>query len=459
MKKEFKRILKDYALLDSNKKILLAVSGGVDSIVLFHLLEGIEEEQRPNIAIAHINHQLRPESDAEERFVKTLAETYNIPFYLYTWKQADHPTNGVEEAAREIRYAFFKKVMRKHSIDVLMTGHHQDDQVETILMKLTRGSSLRQLTGIQERQIFGDGLLIRPLLSFTKETLYDFAHTNALEYVEDQSNQELLYSRNRFRNQIIPLLEEENVQFNRHIEQFSKDLTDLITIAEPVIEQVFADLVTVESSAISLKVLEFFELEEAMQRALLQRVFEVLYAGSEVSYKTDYIEIVRDWLETGAVNTQLDLVGDFSAKKSYNDVVFSEKEEASIIEDEVFSIGEVNEWVRISPSEEIGLFEYTSDDEIEDMLLIEGTLPMPLTIRHRKPGDRMTYAGLNGHKKIKDIFIDEKVPLENRDAAWVVEDATGRIIWLIGYRKMQLFRPKETDKLTYVVKYRKLPNG
>lgn len=458
MKQEFEHILKDYALLDANKHILLAVSGGVDSIVLFHLLQGIEEDKRPKISVAHINHQLRPESDKEAAFVEKLTEKYKTPFYSYTWEQKKHPYSGIEEAARVMRYAFFKEVMAENNIDALMTGHHQDDQVETILMKLTRGSSLKQLTGIQELQEFQNGLLVRPLLSFSKAELYSFAHNHALKYIEDETNQGLLYSRNRFRNQIIPLLKEENAQFNSHLEQFSKDLKDLIDIASPTIDRTFQELVLVEASSISLDVLEFFELGEAMQQALLQKVFEVLYEDTLISYKTNYIEIVRGWLQAGAVNTHLDLIGDFAVKKDYNKVVFYEKDEEVLIEDDTFLIEELNQWVRISPTEAIGLFDYASEEETNILLLEEGSVAWPLTIRHRKPGDRMTYAGLNGTKKIKDIFIDEKVPVNERDTTWLVEDAAGVIIWLVGLRKMRLLSPPETDKLTYIVKYKKLNN-
>lgn len=459
MEKEFEQILKDCGLLDSKKHILLAVSGGVDSIVLYHLLQGIEEERRPQISVAHVNHQLRTGTKEEERFVKNLSEEYHCPFYSYTWTQENHPESGIEEAAREMRYAFFEEVMEAQGIDVLMTGHHQDDQVETILMKLTRGSSLEQLTGIQMSRKFYQGLLVRPLLSFPKQALYRYAQRNAIKYVEDETNQELLYSRNRFRNQIIPLMQEENTQFNRHMEQFSKDLVDLIDIATPVINQTFQQLVSTDESSMSLNVIEFFELEEAMQRAILQKVLETLYEDSKESYKITYIELIREWLDEGDVNTQLDLSGGFLVKRAYNNIVFSKKNREPFDQTETFLIEEVNQWVRISPTEAIGLFEYTGEDLTDHSLLADASIDLPLTIRHREPGDRMTYAGLNGRKKIKDIFIDEKVPLEERDKAWLMEDAEGEIIWLLGFRKMRLLSAAETDKLTYIVKYKKLNNG
>ena len=458
MERKFEQILKDCGLLDATKHILLAISGGVDSIVLFHLLQSIEEDKRPKVSVAHVNHQLRTGTKEEERFVKNLSEEYHCPFYSYTWTQENHPESGIEEAAREMRYAFFEEVMEAQGIDVLMTGHHQDDQVETILMKLTRGSSLEQLTGIQMSRKFYQGLLVRPLLSFPKQALYRYAQRNAIKYVEDETNQELLYSRNRFRNQIIPLMQEENTQFNRHMEQFSKDLVDLIDIATPAINQTFQQLVSTDKSSMSLNMIEFFELEEAMQRAILQKILETLYEDSKESYKITYIELIREWLDEGDVNTQLDLSGDFLVRRAYNNVVFSKKDREPFDQTETFLIEEVNQWVKISSTEAIGLFEYAGEDLTNHSLVTDASIELPLTIRHREPGDRMTYAGLNGRKKIKDIFIDEKVPLEERDKAWLMEDAEGQIIWLLGFRKMRLLSAAETDKLTYIVKYKKLNN-
>ena len=162
-------------MLDPKTHILVGVSGGVDSVVLLHLLQAINDDTRPKISVAHINHQLRDESDSDEKFVRKLAESYRIPFYSYTWKKEEHPESGIEESARKVRYTFLKKLMKAHKIPVLMTAHHQDDQVETVLMKLARGSSLEQLTGIKLIQPLNEGQLMRPMLTFTKGQIYEYA--------------------------------------------------------------------------------------------------------------------------------------------------------------------------------------------------------------------------------------------------------------------------------------------
>lgn len=460
MFKDFNQILQKNNLLNADKHVLLAVSGGVDSITLLHLMHSIPKEIRPQLSIAHINHQLRPEADNEELFVKQLAKKYKLPFYSYLWNKVDHPKNGIEEAARNIRYSFFKRIMKDQQIDILMTAHHQDDQVETILMKLTRGSTLAQLTGIQFSQSFAEGKLVRPLLSFTKEALYAFAKEQQLSFVEDETNIELDYMRNRFRNQIIPLLKEENNQFNQHVIQFSEDLTDVLEVSKNAIIEKFNLVIRKHKDEWLLDISSFSKLSEAYQRLVLKHLLDLLYQTEENLYKKKYVDLIQEWILQGEVNTQLDLQNDNIAQKEYNTVSFTKKKDTdNLIDEQKFTIQHLNQWVELSKNEKIGLFILDDSTEIEDnedvFFIDEENLRLPLTIRHRQPGDRMRYAGLNGSKKIKDIFIDDKTPIKRRNQAWIVEDRTGIILWLITYRKMSLFTAQETDKLTYILKYKK----
>ena len=461
MFQNFNQILQRMNLLQADKKILLAVSGGVDSIVLLKLMLSIPTTSRPEVSIAHINHQLRTEAKDEEQFVKKLADENNIPFYSFVWSKKEHPISGIEEAARNVRYAFFKKIMTEQNLDVLMTGHHQDDQVETILMKLTRGSILEQLTGIDESQTFAEGKLVRPLLSFEKQELFTFAKQQGLKFMEDESNFESNYTRNRFRNEIIPLLKKENNQFNQHIEQFSVDLKDLLEISKQSIQETYNLVVDVKDDAHVIEIQAYEKLSSAYQRVLLKHLLNKLYQSDTNGYKKNYIELLMNWILHGEVNTTLDLQSDLIVKKDYHTVSF-QKQKTTIEEIDKYEpviIDQVDEWIELSSTEKIGLFVYDADEvemDEESLLISEELLNMPLTIRHRKPGDRMQYSGLNGSKKIKDIFIDEKTPVVKRDKAWLVEDQTGDILWLISYRQKHLFTIKETDKLTYILKYIKV---
>src|SRR5699024_7993679 len=233
-------------------------------------MQNIPKEQRPKLSVAHVNHQLRPEADKEEQFVKQLADTYQIPFYSFLWNRADHPKSGIEEAARNIRYSFFEQLMKREKMNVLMTAHHQDDQVETILMKLTRGSTLAQLTGIEFSQSFSEGELVRPLLGFSKQMLYDLAKDQQWAFVEDTTDFELDYMRNRFQNESIPLLRKENLQFDQHVIQFASDLEDLLEISKAPIEAVFDEVAQREQESWRLDGLKFLNFSAATQRMVIQ---------------------------------------------------------------------------------------------------------------------------------------------------------------------------------------------
>lgn len=457
---DFNQILQEHNLLKKDNHVLLAVSGGVDSIVLFHLMQNIPEAKRPKLSVAHVNHQLRPEADKEEEFVKGLADDYQIPFYSFRWDQSDHPKSGIEESARDIRYSFFEQIMKQEKMNVLMTAHHQDDQVETILMKLTRGSILSQLTGIEFSQSFSEGVLVRPLLGFSKKMLYDLADEQQWPFMEDATNFELDYMRNRFRNEIIPLLRKENSQFDQHVVQFAADLEDLLEVSWAPIEATFNEVTQKKQEGWVLSRLQFSNLSAATQRMVLKVLLDRLYENEEDLYKANYITLLQDWIMNGEVNTQLDLQGGFVSLKEYETVrFFKQKPKEPSIANAHFVLDKVDQWVQLSPHEKIGLFllDPTNEEKLNEnsLLIEEKNLHLPLTIRHRQPGDRMRYAGLKGSKKIKDIFIDEKTPIKQRSQAWLVEDSLGRILWLISYRKMNLFTAQETDKLIYVLKYKK----
>lgn len=188
-------------------------------MVLLHLLE----QRKLNIGVAHINHQLRKESKTEAAFLRAYCEKQQIPFYLKVWEKPAE--KNVEAEARNVRYGFFKEIMQKEKYDLILTAHHGDDQLETLLMRLTRGGSLAGHEGIARQQLFGSGILLRPLLLFSKESLYDYAEKENIPYFEDETNTSQDYFRNRIRQNVVPELKEENPQVLLHAQQFHQQLT------------------------------------------------------------------------------------------------------------------------------------------------------------------------------------------------------------------------------------------
>ena len=205
---KFLKLCQEKKFFKKGQRVLVALSGGQDSQTLFNWLYDLQDQFEIKLAVAHVNHKQREESDIEEKALEKKMKELKVPFFLATF---DRNRRFTEETGRKFRYDFFKKLMEERAYDVLVTAHHKDDQVETFLMRQLTGRRLVSLRGIAERQAFASGELIRPLLSFSKEEL------SAKEYFEDATNHENEHLRNRFRNIYIPQMTEENPQFSEAI--------------------------------------------------------------------------------------------------------------------------------------------------------------------------------------------------------------------------------------------------
>ncbi|MBP2966687.1 tRNA lysidine(34) synthetase TilS, partial [Acinetobacter baumannii] len=184
LRERFNKYVTKMKWWSSEDEVLVAVSAGVDSIVLLHLLCMLPKEIKPKLRVVHVNHQLREVSKQESEFVEAVCASLDISFYQSVWEEGPQIKNNIELAAREHRYSFFSKVMIEENIPTLLTAHHQDDQVETFLMRLTTGGRLSSLVGIEEKREFANGQLIRPLLIFKKEELYQFANDHSISFYE-----------------------------------------------------------------------------------------------------------------------------------------------------------------------------------------------------------------------------------------------------------------------------------
>lgn len=443
----------------AGETIVIGVSGGVDSMVLSDLLNQLPDDCRPTIHAAHVNHQLRDESDEEEAFVKEWMKQKNIPLHVHTWNKADHPKSGFEQEARKIRYQFFSEVAHKVDSQLILTAHHRDDQVETVLMRLVRGSSLDELTGISTKRPAGEHVVLRPLLPYSKKMIVNYAGEHAIPWREDESNQSSLYTRNRFRNQIIPKLKQENPAFEQHIYDFSKDMEELIEVVDPLIEEELDRSFKITQDRIQVNIQAFKTKDPGFRKIVLRRAFKNWHGQSSYALSRSHIDQLLEWLETGGPNTYLELPGRLTARKEYDRCIIeearSETESASAAETVTLTL---NEWTELNEKERAGFFTYDTFQQMNDtsgqiIFLGDEKLIRPLVMRHRRPGDRMKVKGLNGSKKIKDIFIDQKVPAKKRDEAWLVTDSQGVIIWLAGYKESPLSLNPLTDTIIYVLVY------
>ncbi|MEK4946768.1 tRNA lysidine(34) synthetase TilS [Carnobacterium sp. FSL W8-0810] len=448
---------------NTTDRLLLAVSGGVDSMVLLDLIQRLPSSLRPWFGVLHVNHELRKASIEEEHFIFEYCIKKNIPFFSRKWDIDTHPAEGVEAAAREFRYTFFHEMLEEQQATHLLTGHHRDDQAETILMRLVRGGQLESISGIKKQRVFHGKQLIRPLLDYDKESIYYYSQEQALSFFEDETNKSLDYTRNRYRHQIVPLLKKENAQVLTHFSDFSSDLLDLIQLAEKDIKRNTANVCIQKGiNKWELDIPLFLTFEPAMRRQVMQLLFNQVFE-TEVHPvgRKHQIQMIH-LIESIKPNSQVDLPGNWVGQKSYQKLYFfkrTAKLEVNTKKIEQELSLNLGKWIQLPTGARIGLFEADQaltikNKDAQVIWLNPSSISLPLQVRNRKAGDRMTLKGLEtGSKKIKDLFIDQKIPYDKREEAIIVADSRGEIIWLVEYKESRLSIVPETDKIHYILIY------
>lgn len=383
----FLKVTQDSHFFDKHKRVLVAVSGGKDSMNLLHLLYQFQAELAIEIGIAHVNHQQRLQSQEEEDYLKNWAQEHQVPFFTKKFIG-----KFSEKNAREFRYQFFSQVMQDEHYTALVTAHHADDQAETIFMRILRGSRLLHLPSIQAVQDFAGGQLIRPLLSFRKAELEDLFHFT------DESNASSDFLRNRIRNHYLPSLQAENPQF-------SQALIDLGQESQ-LLYQAFRDLVGQQD----VTDLTYFQQQSpAVQYFLLQTYIEQ-FPDLQVS-KPQFQEILG--ILQKKANYCHSLKNGYQLTKDYTHYKIekiSPKTDSQISPLMIESGGIFHflnyEIALDSPLENPDQIFYLEQDK-------------PVTIRLRQSGDRILINGIN--KKISRYFIDQKIPTNLRDQTPLVE--------------------------------------
>lgn len=438
MKQEFFR---ENPELAAGKKILLAVSTGVDSMVLLHLME----RQGLTIGVAHVDHQLRTESKVEADFLRDYCQKQNVPFYLKVWK---HPAKkNVEAEARRVRYTFFKEIMEQENYDLLLTAHHGDDQLETLLMRLTRGGSFSGHSGIIRQQPFGNGTLLRPLLSFSKKSLYNYAVEKQLIYFEDATNTSQNFFRNRIRQNVVPELKKENPQLLEQAQQFHQQL-------------LWADQLITQTLKENLRNIRFdgqrwvfsyetLPIEKGARYYFLSIFFQQETVQTKLTVSQRQLFSLLDQIQRPVSQWAVDLGNEWQFSRRYQQFYLEKK---ASIHQENYYLGE-NDHCRLSNNAMVALRK--SDTTIKEggyQVPLPLTVKLPLTIRHRQSGDRIRLTDTLT-KRISRYFIDKKIPMDARDNAWVVEDSAGEILALLPFVNSYLSITTETDRIHYILDY------
>ncbi|HLS61641.1 MAG TPA: tRNA lysidine(34) synthetase TilS [Virgibacillus sp.] len=442
MERAINAFTEKHQLLKKNTTVLIGVSGGPDSMALLHYYYSIKEEWNLRLVALTVDHQLRgEESKGDLRYVQQVCQEWGIEFISaacdVTGYMKEHQVSTMV-AARDVRYQFFKEQMKVYQAAYLALGHHGDDQVETMLMGFVRTASTKALSGIPIKREFVTGLIVRPLLCVTKADIVAYCEMNDITPRMDPSNQDDRYTRNYFRNHIIPLIKGENDNIHATVQSLSESLQEDEYFLQIEAEKLVMETVhfTKESRQATFKINAFKSYSLSLQRRGFHLVLNYLYNKLPRHLTYVHEELFFKLLHDDQGNAQLDFPGHLKVEKSYGELIFSFTD--SDIQETGFNKEVSIPGKTILPDGSFMIANLTEDPfEADETVLVSRVkdLVLPLHIRTRQPGDRLSWKGLAGSKKIKDVFIDAKVPRRERDTWPIVTDDHGKILWLIGLRK------------------------
>jgi len=436
MLEQFKNYLTDFGISGFDNRIILAVSGGIDSVSMAHLfhMSGF------NCAIAHCNFQLRgPDSEADEAFVRTLASYLEMPLFVERFDVEERVKEkgiSIQMAARDLRYTWFEKLIEENSYEYLATAHNKNDSVETFFLNLSRGTGIRGLTGIPACK----GHIVRPLLFATRQEILAFSRQHRIEFREDASNLETKYRRNKIRHDVIPIMEQVNPAFIETMGDNMNRLTEIQNIFLYAVEQTRKNLFHKDQGQTSIQIEKLKALSP-----LGTWLYELFSPYGFTRSQCQGMEKIMD-AEPGrrSISTTHQLYKDRdklilveSGPEAFDRYYLDSPERHSSLPFPMdLDVLKRSELPEIPDDPNTACLDY---DEIQ----------FPLTIRHWQHGDYFFPLGMNQVKKLSDFFVDNKIPVPRKQQTWIM--ASGKkIVWIMGQRIDHRFRI--TGKTTRILR-------
>lgn len=432
---QFVKNIEKKGLLSEGQKVLVTVSGGIDSMVMLHLFEQSGYE----FGVAHCNFHLRgEESDADEQFVREVVQEHGIPAFFTDFETEEYARISgisIEMAARKLRYDYFEEIRRQHGYDFIATAHHRDDLIETFFLNLSRKTGIRGLTGIKEKS----GKIIRPLLFAGRDEIEQYAARYYLEYREDSSNNEVIYQRNFIRHKILPLFSEMNPAFRKNMLTCISHLKEAEQVYDHFLEkerkrivgrqneQVLIDIEKLKSSAFPKILLLEILGEFNFNPSVVDDVFNSLdnLSGKQFFSRTHRVVKDREHLYIS------------EAREGEDKLYYIERDDIELFEPVDIIIEKLD----------VDDFSMIRDKNVACIDLDK--IDFPLLIRKWKQGDYFQPLGMKGMKKVSDYFIDEKIPLHEKENTWLLCSGK-KIVWIMGQRLDDRF--KITQKSRQVLK-------
>nr|BAL53744.1 tRNA(Ile)-lysidine synthetase [uncultured Acetothermia bacterium]BAL59442.1 tRNA(Ile)-lysidine synthetase [Candidatus Acetothermum autotrophicum] len=443
---QVRKTIARYQMLQDGDYVLVAVSGGVDSVVLLHVLTELKRELKLSLAVAHFDHGIRPNSAQDAEFVKKLARSLRVRFYT---ERGDVPAYAkahkisLEVAARSLRYQFLEKTAQAHKFKKIALGHTLNDQAETLLMRLLRGSGLEGLAGIPPVRSAQGYQYIRPLIECTREQIESFARAHTLCWREDPTNYDMTILRNKIRHELIPALREYNPKLLEALGRTARLLGQAAQYLEREAEQALDALVAgqnVQELILDLK--RFLALPEYLQALVLRRAVGRVHQLCEL--EAVHIEAVVEWASRRGEG-ELHLPAEVRVLRRHNQLIVTMRP---------VSAPQHFEYVLTVPGETIvpetgwrfttklgkggrGARPARRAEDTEICLLDADKIQGNLVVRNRRPGDRICLR--EGTKKLQDFFVDKKIPREARDALPLICDEN-TVIWIVGQAVNESYR-------------------
>jgi tRNA(Ile)-lysidine synthase len=471
------KTIKKHHLLQSGDRVVVAVSGGPDSVALLHLLYELRKEFKLKLYIVHLNHQFRgKEANADERFVQSLARKLKIPCYL---KSVNVPTlakkqkKSLEEIARELRYAFLHEIAEQQQATKIALGHTADDQAETILMWFLRGSGTEGLTGMPimrknqvpstKYQVLNNNqcqcrnqiYIIRPLLETSRAEILQYLKVNKFSFRQDATNLEPVYLRNRIRLQLLPLLEKAyNPNLRETLLRTATILRDELDYFDSAAKMLLSCLWHRErTDCFALKLSEFRQLDRAIHRHLIRQAIHRV-CNTLSGFGFEHIEAILELAKTGSDGLTLHLPHQLTVRIEKDNLCFylGKPKQTAFKFNYSISVPGLTNLEQIELQVETELIEYPSTfakirshrDSIA--ILDADKIQFPLRLRNWLPGDSFIPFGMNGKKKLHDFFIDSKIPCSDRNKIPLLVASNGDILWVVGKRIDERYKVAPTTK-------------
>ena len=414
--------------------IIVGVSAGPDSMALLYILNDLKKRIGYKIVVAHVNHNVRIESKEEAEFLKKYCEKNDIIFEMMTITK--YGDDNFHNEARNIRYRFYDTLIKKYAANYLMTGHHADDLIETILMRIVRGSTLKGYSGFSDLVDMSYYKIVRPLIFVTKDELEEFDRVNGIPYRIDQSNFKDKYTRNRYRKNVLPFLKEENKNVHEKFISFSKQIREcdefIDRIVAKEIDKVYQDGIIIVD--------KFNLLDIVIKKRIIDYIFSMIYRDDIIEIDNRHVDLVLSIFNSNKASLCYNLPNDYLIVKEYNKVYF--KKNIDLVTP--YDIELLDE-VYLPNGMTIKKIDTSKTDGNDILRLNSKDVILPLRVRTRRNGDRIKIKNMNGTKKVNEVLINAKIPVGKRDLWPIVVDSEDKVVWIPKVKKSKYNRRKDED--------------